>query len=52
MDEISFIFNVPIDAVIAISGEFNKEFNKKEKTDFFQSLYSDYLTLQELINDL
>ena len=51
-EEISYIFNVPIDAVIAISGEFNKEFNKKVKSEFFQILYSDYLTLQEMINDL
>ena len=51
-EEISFIFNVPIDAIIFIRGEFNKEFNKKEKTEIYQSLYADYLTLQEKINDL
>lgn len=52
IEEVSYIFKVPIDTIFVLLVEFNKEFKKKDKNEIYASLYSDYLTLQELINDL
>lgn len=51
-EEVSYIFKVPMDTILFLLVEFNREFKKNDKNEIYASLYSDYLILQELINDL